>query len=191
MRDLQKEFNYCLDLVNGLGIQVGNIENVTINTRAKKRWGQCRYNRKFNTYSININVVLLNEDVKLERLHDTIIHEILHTVDGCLNHGYKWQKLANMVNDCYSCYHIQTTTCSNEKGVDKSLMQVQHSNTYKVVCCGCGYEWTYYRKTKGFDREYIGFRCGCGSKNKFIGYKNGKKIFDHSKSEIHTYNFSF
>lgn len=60
-----------------------------------------------------------------------------------MNHGIKWQQLAELVSDCYN---VDITRCSSDEkklgkelSVGKELSEEQvQKNTYKVKCCNCG-----------------------------------------------------
>ena len=144
MKDLTKLFNECLKECSKLGIRYGNIVEVTINTRAKKRWGQtCR---RADGFHINISSVLLRDDVSDEATKDTIMHEILHTVDGCFDHKAKWQTMADKVNKAYG-YNVKRCTGAWEKGIDSSLMETTHNKTYIIKCEKCGVEVIRHRKS--------------------------------------------
>lgn len=151
MKDLQALFERAKEELDVIGIEYGNIVEIKINTRAKRRWGQCQIvcNSQYwknRQYSINISDRLLQDDVKDEACLDTIIHEILHTCDGCMNHGCKWKELAELVNECYACYNIQRCSSSEEKGIECKTEYKPHYrvHNYAVRCSKCGY--TIYRE---------------------------------------------
>ena len=144
MKDLTKLFNECLKECSKLGIRYGNIVEVTINTRVKKRWGQtCR---RADGFHINISSVLLRDDVSDKATKDTIMHEILHTVDGCFDHKAKWQTMADKVNKAYG-YNVKRGTSAEEKGIDSSLMEIKHHKIYIIKCEKCGVEVVRHRKS--------------------------------------------
>lgn len=160
MKDLQKIFKECLRECDNLGIQYGNIVEVTVNTRAKQRWGQTR--RRIDGFHINISSVLLRDDVSDEAAKDTIMHEILHTVDGCLNHKYKWKAMADKVNKAYG-YNIKRCTSSKEKGIDSSIIEKPtYNKIYFVKCEKCGAEIIRHRKSDliKYPHHYIHKDCG-------------------------------
>lgn len=94
MKNLNELFDYAMWVVEECGIETGDITNVTINTRAKKRYGQCR--QTGNKYMINISAFILSDDTKEDAVMETIIHEILHTCKGCMNHGREWKGLPTL-----------------------------------------------------------------------------------------------
>ena len=156
MKNLEKLFNECKMELDNIGIEYGDITDVTINTRAKKRWGQCRQHG--STYSINISVRLLQDDVSDIATKNTIIHEILHTCEGGMCHTGEWKRLANLVNDCYSCYNIKTKTSSKEKGIEPEPIEYK----YELRCKKCGKVYRHQRMCKSVKYPEW-YRCGvCG-----------------------------
>lgn len=143
MRDLMKCANSCMDKLDAIGIQYGNVRNFKINSRAKSRWGRCK---KVNgVFEIEISDRLLDEQNDESGLENTIIHELLHTVPGCMNHGPNWKRMADKV---YAAYGIEIKRCATaeEKGVDP----IEEVKEYKYFlrCPDCGYVFKYMRETK-------------------------------------------
>lgn len=158
-RDLYIIAKECMDELEAIGIQYGKIMNFEINYRAKKRWGQCRY--KNGWYTINISACLLENSVPIESLKDTIIHEILHTCEGCMNHGNNWKIQAEKVNRAYG-YNIKRCTSAEEKGID--VEQTEKYIKHKFICEDCGQVITRQRDSK-FTKYYKHYTCGrCGGK---------------------------
>jgi predicted SprT family Zn-dependent metalloprotease len=178
MRDLQAEFDRCFQEVLEAGIKPGMIRSVEVNTRAKKRWGQCKVLRmegpKPVEFSININAALLDERARSTALHATIVHEILHTVPGCLDHGPKWKQMAARYMDHYPQYRIRRTMSKEEAGIvedggiEKSL-QKRSVYRYALRCRGCG-KVVYRMRMSPFVRHPSAYRCArCGGKWERVG----------------------
>lgn len=83
MRNLEAYGRQCIENLNAIGIYPHEIDSFIVNTRAKRRWGQTQ--KRNSRYSININVLLLNENCPENSLYETLYHELLHCVDGCMN----------------------------------------------------------------------------------------------------------
>lgn len=115
MRNLNEVAYRCMEKLSAINIPFADSIAFSVNTRAKKRWGQCRRNPN-GTYSINININLLKEENDIEGLENTVIHEILHTCPDCMNHGPEWKKWAKKVYDAYG-YNIQRCANAYEKGI--------------------------------------------------------------------------
>ena len=104
----------CMKELDDLDIHYGIIDSYDINTRAKKRWGQTISKSKRH-YSINISERLLTGKTEFG-LKDTIIHELLHTVYGSMDHGKRWQKNAKKVRERYG-YPLKRTSSASDKGL--------------------------------------------------------------------------
>lgn len=162
MKDLILIANECMANLDNIGIEYGNVVKWKVNTRAKSRWGQC--SKKGNEYTIEITNELLKDDVSDKATKDTIYHELLHTVKGCMNHGKKWQDLADLVNDCYMM-NIKRTTSSEEKGVQ---LKTDEYYKYKFKCSNCGCVVRKSRQSK-FTKRYTEYGCGhCGMWHTFV-----------------------
>lgn len=165
MRDLNKYAKECFDNLNAIDIYPNIVKEFSINTRAKHRWGQAKKN--VNGYSININAVLLNEDVPELSLYETLYHELLHCVDGCMNHGDKWNRLAQVVNDCYNVNITRTSSASEKLGDYKQEYDDElnrKEKCYKVICTSCKHEIMRYgnRSPKWYAHPEF-YRCKlCG-----------------------------
>ena len=185
----------CKTELDNLDIEYGFIQSVTVNTRAKKRWGMCTEEGE-GIYKIEISSKLLKDDVEDIHAKNTIIHEILHTCDGCLNHGKEWQRLANKVNNAYG-YNIKRTTSYAEKGIERPTAN------YIVKCPCCNAKWEYMRMTKTvqFPNKYQCSKCNRQNAQKFANIlyniykstiikKNKKKTTINAVFKIHSQNNS-
>ena len=137
MRNLDDYALQCMFELDSIGIPYGNVKSFEINTRAHSRWGQCRVIP--GGFSININSDLLDERNDESGLKNTIIHELLHTCDGCLNHGAKWVAYANKVHKLLG-YNIKRQSTADEKGVYFQSGKGTGNRGYKylLVCPFCG-----------------------------------------------------
>lgn len=116
MRDVNVIAIECMRELENIGIKCGNVIKIDINTRSKKRWGQCR--KIGNNYIIEVNQILLREDTDIDGLKNTIIHELLHTCKGCMKHTGEWKQLAEKVNRYYG-YNIKRCDSADEKGISE------------------------------------------------------------------------
>lgn len=162
MKNIYAIARECENELKAIGISTGDIAGYKINTRAKKRWGQCSYNSLYGEYTIEISNRLLEDNVSDIATKTTMLHEMLHTCPDCFNHGKEWQALANKVNKAYG-YNIKRTTSSAEKGVApaESVEKVH----YILRCESCGAQWKYKRYSKIVQSaEHNNAKCGCGCK---------------------------
>lgn len=90
-----------------LAIPYGDIVLWEINTRAKKRFGQCRAMRK-GCFSINIAAMLFQAEDRY--VEEVILHELLHSCEGCMSHGKRWKAYAEEINLAYGTKISRTST---------------------------------------------------------------------------------
>ena len=161
MKDLLKLVRECKEELDALGIEYRTVRNWTVNTRSQRRWGQCKVVSS-DVFDINISAQLLADQVSDTAAKDTIIHELLHTVEGCLKHTGKWKALAEKVNRAYPQYHIKRATTEEEKGFEKTA-RTYHKN-YKITCTKCGSS-VYRQKASKVVLHPEQFKCRiCGGK---------------------------
>lgn len=142
-----------LEQVRAVGIIPGKINpNVILNSRAKFRFGLCRYKKNGPyLYEIELNPRLLEVD-EVSAMN-TVVHEILHSCEGCMNHGPRWKSYARIVNNKYG-YNIKTCSSFDERGLERP------KSKYVLKCKNpkCGHEYGKTRMTKSV-RDCSGYRC--------------------------------
>lgn len=160
MKDLQATATKCIKMLNDIGIEpTVTPQQFTINTRATKRFGQAK-KKNGRWYNININHWLLDDNSPQSGLENTVLHELLHTVDGCVGHTGKWLRLAKQVRDAYGYDITRTNTAEEKLGVNAKNFKREQAEkrakrnankpcAYKyAVSCECGQEWHSQRVTK-------------------------------------------
>ena len=97
-----------------------------------------------------------------EKIKNTIIHELIHCLPECNNHGTEFKKYAKILNEKL-CYNISRLGDKRQDFVDSNLeFKEENLYKYKIQCIDCNQ--LYYRKKllKNFIRKY---RCGkCNGK---------------------------
>ena len=163
---LKRNLAMCKRVCDDVNIPYRDIVNIKVNTRAKTRWGLCK-SLGGDKFEIEISDRLLQPGVSSLALMNTLLHEILHTCYGCMNHGKQWKAYAQRLNNIG--YNIKRCTSSAEKNIPE--VQLKREYKYKVICNKCGYEYKYMRKgevIKQIERNpnRHGCRCGrCNSRN--------------------------
>lgn len=187
MKNLNHHVEICKGKLDRAGIRYGVILSVTPNSRAKKRWGSVRpskhpIDQSRGGYEISINTRLLQDDVSDSALEETILHELIHTCPGCMNHGPNWQSVAAKVNRIYG-YHISRTTSSKDKGIPDYDHELEYRYKYALVCKKCGNETRYNRMSKTV-RDYKNYRCGaCGGELSFGNLDEIKEVCNNEVYE--------
>lgn len=181
---LQKLYKECIEELSNIGIDVLNSNNGTIeikiSKRNNKRYGCCkqeepdkhtkyyekirnkRYIRyaKFNKHTIEISkwVMELEESI----IKNTIIHEIIHCLPYCNNHGEEFKKYAKLVNEKLG-YNISRVGNKKEDYEKSNIEYKENINyKYKITCQKCGQTFTRQRLNRNLLKRY---RCGiCGGR---------------------------
>lgn len=196
MQQGTEKLNYlyaqCITELSSIGIDMNNQEiigniDIKLTTRASKRYGCCKQENpdkkykivtkrgkhkiikyeKFQNHHIEISnwVMQLNEDI----IKNTILHELIHCIPFCNNHGTEFKKYANYINQKLG-YHI-TTKGNIQEDYQLSHLEYEEENCYKykIACQNCGQ--VIYRKR--FNPNLIKkYRCGkCKGKLKLIEIK--------------------
>ena len=156
MRDLMTYAKICMQELDAIGIRYGKILRWEVNTKAKRRWGQCC--TVPGGFTININVDLLDENISDEGLKNTIIHELLHSVKGCRGHDKNWKRYATMVNRAYG-YNIKRCSSEEEKGVHRDKEQFAK---YILECKVCHTKFYMQRMCGSVRNPELCHHIGCG-----------------------------
>lgn len=159
MKDLMKLAKECMSELDAIGVKYGNVVEWKVNTRAKSRWGRC--SKRYDGFHIEITNELLYDHLSDKGAKNTIFHELLHSVEGCMNHGTKWQSLADLVNDCYG-YSIQRCSSSDEGDKKGAILERKVEYKYVLKCANCG-QIVRRQRMSDFVKNYKDYGCGkCG-----------------------------
>ena len=151
---LKRLYLESLNELSSIGINFNNkIISIGFSKRNNKRYGCCKIEN--NVYYIEISKWVMELDDKLVK--NTIIHELIHCIPGCNNHGEKFKFYAKKINDKLG-YSVSRVG-NKKEDFEKCNLEFKEdlSYKYKIICSLCGQ--VYYRKrmAKNFIRKY---RCG-------------------------------
>ena len=167
MKDLMKYVGeVCRDL-DSIGVRYRTVRRWSVNTRAKKRWGDCRA-LGGGEFAISISARLLADGADDQALRDTVAHELLHTVEGCVGHRGLWRELADKVTRELPGYSISRVTSAADKGFhDEQATAVSAPKyRYALVCERCG-QVIRRQKASKVIRAPQRYRCAkCGGRLK-------------------------
>lgn len=182
---LKKIYKECLNELKTIGIDVLNSSeigkiNIDISKRNNKRYGCCKQEapdintkyiekigkkriiryKKFNNHNIEISPWVLELDENI--IKNTIIHEIIHCLPDCNNHGEEFKKYAKYINNKLG-YNISRVGNKKEDYLRSNIeYQEKEQYNYHIKCTNCGQSFYRKRLNKNFARK---FRCGkCGGK---------------------------
>ena len=170
-----KSININLDEEN-----VGKID-ISFAKRKNKRYGCCKqeepdkstayrknriiYYRKYNKHHIEISrwVIDLNDEI----IKNTIIHELIHCLPDCNNHGKEFKKYCTLINEKLG-YNISRVG-RPEEDYKKSNLEFKYElpkYKYIIKCESCHQIYYRQRMVKNFTKKY---RCGkCRGKLRVI-----------------------
>lgn len=160
---LEQLKNEAMSELMGIGVPIlpSNI-HFAINKRYTRKLANCQELPE-GPYLIQVSSVVLKGDDHFAK--NIIIHELLHTLPGCLNHGPEWKRWAEKVNRELG-YDIQRIV-----PIDKIIAAVEGDPRavgfkYKIECQGCG--GTHYRsRATVFVTHPERYYCsGCGGRYK-------------------------
>ncbi len=148
--------NKCMDILDSLLIDYHEPKSITVNNRLTRAIGQCKkrftgnrdyWGKPIYTYWIELNPAIVEDTTPDIELENTLLHELLHTVDDCWDHTGKWKRLAETVNKEYGYSIRRTNTYENVAA------RYEAHNQFKYICAcpKCGYEWKYKRWCKAVE----------------------------------------
>lgn len=180
---LNKLYLECINELNKIGInildekQYGKID-ISISKRNNKRYGCCKQENpdknykvivktgrrktmryeKFNKHHIEISPWVM--ELKDNTIKNTIIHELIHCIPYCNNHGTEFKKYSSLINTNYG-YDISRVG-NKKKDFEKSNIEFNEvkNYNYKVICKGCKQEFYRQRLSRNFTRRYRCAKCG-------------------------------
>ena len=127
--------------------------HVAINRRAVNRLGCCK--RMGGGYIIEL-AARVAEGTE-EGCRETLAHELLHTCQGCQNHGALWKEYAQCMNKAYG-YKIRRLAA--QETVESIRFR---PFKYLLRCERCGAELGRYRASP-LTRHPERYRCQCGGR---------------------------
>lgn len=182
---LNKLYSECVAELNNIGINILNEKqygkiDISISKRNNKRYGCCKQEEPDNNYKV-IYRVGRRKKVRYEKfgkhhieispwvmnledniIKNTIIHELIHCIPYCNNHGEEFKKYANLINNRYG-YNVSRVGNKKEDFEKSNIEYDEPQNyNYKIICKGCNQDFYRQRLNRNFLRYY---RCAkCGSK---------------------------
>lgn len=161
---LEKLYSECLNELKTINLdfsdkkKFGEID-IKIAKRKSKRYGCCKYD-KFNIRHIEISkwTMELNDDI----IKNTIIHELIHCIPYCNNHGKEFKYYAKIVKENLG-YNI-TRLGNKEEDYKKSGLEFPKEEKkitykYKIICNKCGEVYFRQRMKKYFLKRYVCGKC--------------------------------
>lgn len=159
-----------LDLID---IPYNEPEKWKVSGSMVRSYGNCKTIRLLTGETVRvkeiaINKKLLDEDIPDIILKNTIVHELIHTIDYCGNHKAEFKKYAKIISNNLG-YKIDTYV-SREESEIVSRKYADREKKYVVFCPNCGWEHGYKIKAAAWKRpqDYYCGKCGGGIKRKEV-----------------------
>lgn len=148
----------CSRRLLDIGIPLGGVNLVESNSRMHSYWGRCSRRVGYKRFDIDIaERLLLSADD--EGVDIVVIHELLHTCEGCMNHGPMWKHWGTIVCNALG-FHITRLSSADDLGSDPTeLIKLG----YKACqCMDCG-NIVVKKSECDFIKHYERYTCGiCG-----------------------------
>lgn len=148
-------------ICEGLNIPIGCVTEIEANPRLTATWGRCKRLTEY-TYRVEVKSRLLEQDVPHEVLMNTVLHELLHTCKGCMNHGAQFKRYAARLNA--QGWNVATYVTAEER---EAVPEPEATYKYRATCCSCGQAWSYQRRgavVRSLQRDPHSCTCPCGSR---------------------------
>ena len=147
-------YSYREDMLSR-GIKVGKIMGVRF-TNSLHVFGLCQKIRQ-GVYVITITDLALHGDIK-----STVVHELIHAVDGCYNHDSKFQTIAKELS---KAYNIELGTTASSKEMEMTREYRLSKAKYVIKCTNTNCNCLIFRdRAVGVVVNPDKYRCGdCGS----------------------------
>lgn len=124
---------HMCNLLFNLGYKTNPINHVGLSNRMTKTLALTH--KKNGIFWIDFNTKFLaTADDK--SIREVAMHEAIHLIDGCLNHGKKFKEVANIVNTKYG-FNVGRTFY--DKGYHDERIQMKAQKPFWTIKCGgCG-----------------------------------------------------
>lgn len=162
MLDPNELLQKAIEQVQEAGIKPGNINPVLeINHSAKGNFGLCTKinnpNRQYD-YKIRLNKEVLK--AKEKSIMEVLVHEVLHSCEGCMNHGKTWKSYVSIMNKKFG-YNISRCTTYEKLGISNV------DSKYIIECVECKRKIYRNRKSKLTENVSL-YYCNCNGELKII-----------------------
>lgn len=132
MKDLYKLFDSALAMCDEVGIPYGTIFNIRINNRLSRAWGRCLSQDGRKTFWIEIQGKFAKDEFSTDKaVIAVIIHEIIHTCEGCWNHGAQFMEYGQRITDRFG---IKVAAHDSAEDLTVDSIAWNASKKYEVKC---------------------------------------------------------
>lgn len=158
-RKVSEMFDEALEIARECGLKPGIITDVKVNGRLSRSLGRCRKSQGWRGYHIEISKQVV-EHCDRNFIVQTLLHEIIHTCEGCWNHGANFEAAGARIMAKYPEYKISQTNdpvMENKYGED-----YLRSQKYLLKCEKCGMVYGKSRMSDFVRHPEFYTHKGCG-----------------------------
>lgn len=132
---LDSVVNKAFKIIRAENIQIqANIDDISWGRAWTSAWGRCYIRRRMfgdMSFEIKLNTAFYT-NANAKACLNTLLHELLHTVPGCFNHGKLWKLYANKLN---KKYNLRITRCTTEAEQGIMIRKTSRPRTVRVTAC--------------------------------------------------------
>jgi hypothetical protein len=147
------------DIQGNYPVNMDNITGIKYNGRLKNTLGRARLNRFKGTFDIEYSRNYFTFDgTPLESKTSVVYHEIIHTIQGCFNHGDTFNRVCRRIERHTGITDIAGARKKETSGYRKS------NSKYKIACTVCDVEGFRHKTMIKGQQEGIvpRYSCRCG-----------------------------
>ena len=133
MKDLEKITEECKRKLRAINIPFDEEMTVVAQHVSNKTWGICNKTKKI----IKVEPLLLDERIANFAIENVLMHELLHSCEGCMCHTGIWKVYARKVNSAYR-YNIKTKNSYIQYMTKELQHEYIYRSKYVFQCLGCG-----------------------------------------------------
>lgn len=132
MKDLNKLLDSALAMCDEVGIPYGTIKEIKLNNRLSRAWGRCLTSDGRKTFWIEIQGKFAKDEFSTDKaVIAVIIHEIIHTCEGCWNHGSLFMEYGKRITDRFG---IKVAATDSPENLTVDSIAWNQSKRYAVKC---------------------------------------------------------
>jgi len=165
IRELKALTHKCAKEINNIvgydAVNMDNIRNIKYNGRLKNALGRARRYSFSGEFDIEFSKSYFTFDgTSLDDKTSVVYHELVHTIDGCFDHGYRFNNICRAIER-------QTGIEDIAGSRKKDTSNYRASNTkYQIACTRCDVK-AFRHKTmiRGRQEGIVErYSCRCGGK---------------------------
>ena len=128
--------------------------------KANSYWGMIQKRENGTKYELRISEsfkYFKDPEIAQKHLEETIVHECIHTLPKCFNHGEYFKYYGNQVRKKFG---INPLSKYNSSDIEWEVgYKVDSDFKYKLICKCCGKEYNMNRKPRLELNRYICSKC--------------------------------